>query len=372
MRSFMRSLLSLKRLWILLCFPAAIILLLAAKNADFAEWYALYPYALLSKTGNAITGIFPFSIGEILLIIFIIGTPAALIWFLIHFFRSKGKRKTVFAKAILNILCVTSVLLLLFTLNCGINYNRYTFAETCGLEIRPSSKEELSSLCRHLAQKLNELRPLVKEDENGVMISSFLSAEEQGDAARDAFNSLHEEYPLLSPGYSNPKAVMNSRVMSWFHITGVYFPFTFEANVNVDVPDYSIPATMCHELSHLRGFMREDEANFIGYLACCRSESWDFQYSGYTLAFVYVNNALYSADAETASAIYGELCEGVQRDYAANSDYWSQFESPMKEIANSVNNSYLKANGQEDGVKSYGRMVDLLLAEYRSQQKNNS
>lgn len=39
----------------------------------------------------------------------------------------------------------------------------------------------------------------------------------------------------------------------------------------------------------------------------------------------------------------------------------------MKEISNSVNNTYLKANGQEDGVKSYGRMVDLLLAEYRSQ-----
>lgn len=365
----MRPLLSLKRLWILLTLPAALGLLWAAGNPDFAEWYALHPYAFLSKIGNAVTGVLPFSLAEILLILCIFGIPIAFIWFLVHVCRSKGRRRTVLAKGGINLLCTLSVLLLLFTLNCGINYSRHTFAETCGLEIRPSSTEELTELSRYLAGKLNELRPLVKEDEDGVMISSFSSLQEQGEAARKAFNALHKEYPLLSPGYSDPKAVMNSRVMSWFHITGVYFPFTFEANVNVDAPAYSIPATMCHELSHLRGFMREDEANFIGYLACCRSESPDFQYSGYMLAFLYTNNALCSADGETGSAVYAELSEGVRRDYAANNAYWQQFEGPMKEISSSVNNSYLKANGQEDGVKSYGHMVDLLLAEYRAQKE---
>ena len=30
-----------------------------------------------------------------------------------------------------------------------------------------------------------------------------------------------------------------------------------------------------------------------------------------------------------------------------------------------MNDAYLKANGQENGLRSYGRMVDLLLAYYR-------
>ena len=47
------------------------------------------------------------------------------------------------------------------------------------------------------------------------------------------------------------------------------------------MPYYNIPHTICHELSHLKGFMREDEANFIGYLACIGSDSPDFRYSGY-------------------------------------------------------------------------------------------
>ena len=40
----------------------------------------------------------------------------------------------------------------------------------------------------------------------------------------------------------------------------------------------------------------------------------------------------------------------------------------MAEVAQQVNNAYLKANRQYDGVKSYGRVVDLLLAEWREEQ----
>ena len=159
--------------------------------------------------------------------------------------------------------------------------------------------------------------------------------------------------------------------MSWCSITGVFFPFTFEANVNTDVPDYSIPSTMCHELSHLRGFMREDEANFIGYLACCRSENTQLQYSGYMLAFIHVNNALYAADTERAGNIYAQLDSGVQRDLAANNAYWKQFEVLRRRFPPRSMIAYLKANRQEEGVKSYGRMVDLLLAEQRAAVKED-
>jgi hypothetical protein len=37
----------------------------------------------------------------------------------------------------------------------------------------------------------------------------------------------------------------------------------------------------------------------------------------------------------------------------------------VERTSNRINNTYLKANNQKDGVKSYGRMVDLLIAEHR-------
>ena len=270
----------------------------------------------------------------------------------------------------LRLLCAVGIVLLLFTTNCGINYSRSTFAQTCGLPVQDSSLKELETLCSSLKDKLNALRPQMPEDKNGVMELSSSFSSLSGDA-QSAFDTLANEYPLLTSGYGGPKPVLLSRLMSWCSITGVFFPFTFEANVNTDVPDYSIPSTMCHELSHLRGFMREDEANFIGYLACCRSENTQLQYSGYMLAFIHVNNALYAADTERAGNIYAQLDSGVQRDLAANNAYWKQFEGPAAEISSAVNDAYLKANRQEEGVKSYGRMVDLLLAEQRAAVKED-
>ena len=73
------------------------------------------------------------------------------------------------------------------------------------------------------------------------------------------------------------------------------------------MPYYNIPHTICHELSHLKGFMREDEANFIGYLACIGSDSPDFRYSGYLTGWVYAGNALARVDPESYYDLYTKL-----------------------------------------------------------------
>ena len=88
---------------------------------------------------------------------------------------------------------------------------------------------------------------------------------------------LGQSYPQLEGYYPYPKPLINSRLLSVQQLCGIYSPFTIEANYNREMPYYNIPHTICHELSHLKGFMREDEANFIGYLACIGSDSPDFR-----------------------------------------------------------------------------------------------
>ena len=164
--------------------------------------------------------------------------------------------------------------------------------------------------------------------------------------------------------------------MSWTEITGVFTPWTMEANVNIDISPYSIGSTMCHELAHLRGFMREDEANYISYRACMASDSLDLQYSGTMLALIHTGNALYGQNADRYFELYrAHISAKVSTDLVANSEYWDQFEKPVVgdttvgEIMDKVNDTYLKANDQTDGTKSYGRVVDLLLAEYKQRQE---
>ena len=56
---------------------------------------------------------------------------------------------------------------------------------------------------------------------------------------------------------------------------------------------------------------------------------------------------------------------GVRRDLAAISQYWQQYKGPMARTSARVNDAYLQFNGQEEGINTYGRMVDLLIGERR-------
>ena len=61
----------------------------------------------------------------------------------------------------------------------------------------------------------------------------------------------------------------------------------------------------------------------------------------------------------------GLLDERAETDVAANSEFWSSYEGVISETADRVNDTYLRVNGQAEGVKSYDRMVDLIVAYFR-------
>jgi uncharacterized protein (DUF2267 family) len=125
---------------------------------------------------------------------------------------------------------------------------------------------------------------------------------------------------------------------------------------------------MCHELAHLSGYAREEEANFVSYLACMGSEDPFFRYSAAYTALRYVMNALSPlVAAEEYQALYAALPERVQADFQASRLYWDQFKGKMAAISETVNDAYLKLNAQPAGVRSYGLMVEFLFAYYREE-----
>ena len=128
-----------------------------------------------------------------------------------------------------------------------------------------------------------------------------------------------------------------------------------------------IPFTACHELSHLRGFMQEQEANFIAFLACSKSGEDAFAYSGYLSGWIQCMNVLYKTDYDAWKEVRGTLPPEAEADLRLNREFWAKYDGAIAEVSNKVNDTYLKANGQKDGVKSYNRMVDLIVAYYHSE-----
>jgi hypothetical protein len=159
--------------------------------------------------------------------------------------------------------------------------------------------------------------------------------------------------------------VLLSTGMSYLGITGIYLPFTAEANVNVIVPDSQLPFTACHELAHQGGIAPEDEANFLAYAACVRHPDVDFRYSGAFNAALYALGALSQVDAGRARE-QARWSPAVRRDIKALQEWNERYQGPAEEAPRAVNDAYLKTQGVGEGVRSYGRMVDLLVLERRA------
>ena len=358
-----------KRLWLLFLFPFAFLISALAKRSVFfaEEVFAKRIYKVHSIVVSALTGWIPFSLAEFIVVVGPVVCLILLIRFIIHMVKDKENRFVRALLGIINVACVAAVILFVYVIGCGVNYHRVSVADYRGITVRESSKEELYGLCTELAEQAWALREeLVEyEDENGVFRLP-VSNRELGKLTQQAYETLSVDLPILKGYYPAPKCITSSKAFSAMEITGVFTCWTMEANVNVDIPDYSRASTMAHELSHLHGFMREDEANYLAYLACMASDDPVVRYSGTLLALIYSGNALAGQDMELYGELWSKYHPGMIRDFADNSAYWDQYEDTViSETADKVNDVYLKANEQEDGVKSYGRVVDLMLAEYR-------
>lgn len=341
----------------LLLVLSAGLMVLSVQAPDFAEWYSQNIYPVLVSAIGRLTGLLPFSLAEICLYLLLAALILSLICLCIGIARKGEAGRRLFAWFSCAVLAV-SILAFLYTAGCGVNYHRKTFSSEEGIIASDYTAEELQEICIRLTEEVNSRAGKVSRDSDGVMI---LTAPE-GEGAVEAMEKLAEAFPSLKGYYPMPKKVAVSELLSYQGLTGVYSPFTIEANYNGDMTPYNIPFTTCHELSHLRGFMEEKEANFIAFLACIGSDRTDFQYSGYLSGWTYCMNALYRADPEEWRDTRILLDEKAEVDVSANSQFWNSYEGVISETADRINDTYLRANGQADGVRSYDRMVDLIMA----------
>ena len=332
--------------------------ILEARSDLLEKYYSLGINKWTIQGISSVTGLLPFSLGEIIYVSHLIALPiiaCLLIWKLFKgdFFNFLGK-----------LLIYISSVYILFMFLWGFNYSRISIAEMMNLEVSMYSKTDLYYLSLDLAEKANELSNLAKKSEaKNVNVSrEYLDIFSR---ANEGFEVVGKDIKALSGSYGKPKSIALSRPMLYTNITGMYFPFTAEANVNTQIPMLLLPATTLHEMAHQRGISPEDEANFTAYFVGIHHPDYDFQYSSTVLALIHTMNALSKEDYEMAKQVQALYSENLRKDLEDYSRFWDKYEGRTSEVAEKVNDTYLKSNRQVDGVKSYGRMVDLLLAYHK-------
>ena len=302
----------------------------------------------------------PVSVAESLYVLAALGFLAFLVLGVRAVVQSRRRGGTVYA-LMLGLVNVIMTVYVLFCLLWGANYYADSFTDKSGLAVELVAVDDLERVTRQFAALVNEYAGDVPRGADGAFAGDRAAILAY---APKIYENLYEEFPFLEMTDVPPKAMRFSHVMSAMGFTGFYFPFTGECNVNVDFPAATLPTTVAHELSHRRGIASEQECNFLAVLASLRCGDAAYRYAGALSGYIYLANALYSADQELWRQAYECTTEGMRRDFTAENEYIKSFEGEVKQTSTAVNDGFIKAQGVSDGERSYGRVTDLILAHY--------
>lgn len=322
------------------------------------NWVISHIVAPIRETVGLLTSWLPFSVAELLYTILILGALLLLAKMVVAVKCSEHKGKTLLLR-MGAIALIPAILVTGYNWLWALGYYGSSFAEKSGMTAEGVSVEDLTVVTAYFAKQASILSEQVARDAEGHFAEENFWNDTEG-----LYASIEQEFPFLQNRELRPKPMLYSRLMSWLGFTGFYFPFTGEANVNVDFPAAQQPSTICHELAHQRRVAAEQEANFVGIAAGISSGKTVYQYSAYLSGLTHLSNALYKVDREAWSEIRQGLHDGILVDWRDNSLYWDQFESPVETVATTVYDSYLKHNDQVLGIQSYGACVDLLVQYY--------
>lgn len=335
--------------------------ILSYASRDFANVWNVTVCAFLRRLVATLTNWIPFSLGEMIIIILIPAHIAFLTAVIVM--TARGSRNV--WRLITSVLACAGYFYFLFSVGYVAGYNTSTVDVKLGMTRDKCTAEELYKTAVLLRDRTGEYLDSVEFGDDGFSVMPY-SHKEMNDLLIEAYERASGKYDFIPTFYSRVKDIMLSEPMTYTHLSGVYTLYTGEANINVNFPDYTLPFTACHELSHQRGINREDEANFMAFIVSIESDDPYILYSAYQNMFEYVMNALYSADKDLYSEVFREIDPRVVNEMVAYNKFYEKYrENKAAKVTNTINDSYIKASGQEAGSKSYGLVVDLCVAYYR-------
>jgi len=337
--------------------PQIVLIQWLARHPDWIEAYysnGLYPW--VSQFFRSLFGWIPFSIGEILYSLLIFVGFRYLI-------KNRKKIKTHPLAFLRNAIMVIAVFYFTFHLVWGLNYYRKPLSETLAIS-DTADIEDIKKLTEELITKTNTLHYQITADST-IMVQVPYTRNQIIEKTVASYNALDTQMPFIKYRRPNIKKSMFSIISSYMGIGGYLNPFTNEAQVNRKTPVFRFPVVAGHEIGHQVGYSAENETNLIGYLVTAKNEDIYFQYSANAYALSYCLNAVHAIDEHAAEALYQNINEGVKKNYQELQDFNDAYENPFEPIFKSIFSTFLKANKQADGVKSYSRVVNLLVGYHK-------
>lgn len=327
-------------------FPAAVEYLY---TNGFYKYYSL----LLRK----VFGWFPFSIGDLLYTIAIIVALYKSIKAVIKIIRARFSWQ-VTKNSLLAGLRILLAVYLLFNISWAINYARKGSAHQLEIYVDDYSVNDLQTLASVLNKKTTEAVAEIQAKDSTVWYHFPTLA----NACRESYIEVNKKYPFINYRVLSVKPMIYGKAGAFGGFAGYYNPFTGEAQINNGMPGNSRSQVLCHEMAHQLGYAAEEEANMIGWLAGRESKNPAIKYSAYNDMLVYTIMDLRRKDTIAFKTFRDSLPGLLKKHYQQNKDYYAAYTNSMQAHLDAAYDTFLKANGQEKGKKSYRFVIAWLIA----------
>lgn len=320
-------------------------------DARFVErWYSTGIYPQVQRVVTPLSNLLPFALFDLL-------TLAAFAFVVVVIVRGiRAARRTrrwgPFAEAAATIVTFAAAVYLVFLGLWGLNYRRVPMPERLVLDRPAPSSAAVMTLGMMAVDRMNSLHGAAHQE-------GFAREPHRDGSLRDAYGDVQAWLSDARPAVPGRlKASLYGLYFRWSSVDGMVDPFALEVIRNPDLLPWELPFIAAHEWAHLAGFADESEANFVGWLTCLRGNV-AAQYSAWMFLYWQIAGESSREDREQMARA---LAAGPRRDVAAVVDRIQRGQLPLLRDASwRVYDQYLRANRVEEGVRSYGAVLTLIL-----------
>ncbi len=321
-------------------------------------YYSQLLFPALARTMRALTGSFPFSIGDVMY-------ACVILWLLIAFYKwvvKLAQQQLTLAggwQLALRWFRRLTLLWIWFQWLWAFNYNRMGSAYQ--LNLVPPGQFDSAKVIRlydTIEQRLSTIVPQLSSADT----NAWYNKNELQQKTVAAYKLAATKYPFLQYRNASIKTSLYSNLGGYMGFSGYFNPFSGEAQVDGGIPPFNLPYVMCHEVGHQLGYAAEEEANLVGYLAAKQGSSAGLRYSAYHDMLMYTASQMFRMDSALLKEKWEHVPELVKQHEKQARQYYRRHRNPLQAVINRWYDLYLKWNNQEKGIQSYSYVTAWLIA----------
>lgn len=252
-----------------------------------------------------------------------------------------------------------------FLILWGFNYGRIPVEKQLDLQSKKINLDDIKREIEYHTAIISNLRGGIDEvNDLGkiIPVTGKLSPENLESVIRKSLVKVLTENNFPVAGKVRCRDLMPRGVLLSFATSGIYFPFTGEGHVDAALHPLQKPFVMAHEMAHGYGFTDEGICNFWAYLACIHSDNLFVRYVGHLNYWRYLASTWKANDPEEYQIFRDKLPPEIQADLDTINESLNKFPDYLPSIRYFAYDTYLKAQGINDGMDNYDRVIPLVIS----------